>query len=115
MGRAIDMLIRSLVALNLLLLLLFAFASVSSTPPEAAKPPSCAACLSTSRALDRALQKEMNKNLQQQQQPHSSSRRGRSLPSFTTEPAVAAALALPCKEVSLFLFPYPFLLEKHRE
>lgn len=88
----------SLVVFNLLLAL---FASTTTATAET--KPSCAACLDTSRAVDRALSKtrgdsspmmSMGEDSQQQQ------RRGRSFPVFASEPEVAAALAeQTCNEV----------------
>ena len=99
----------SLVVFNLLLAL---FASTTTVTAET--KPSCAACLDTSRAVDRALSKtrgdsspmmSMGEDSQQQQ------RRGRSFPVFASEPEVAAALAeQTCNEVRFPGFSSRFLL-----
>ena len=99
----------SLVVFNLLLAL---FASTTTATAET--KPSCAACLDTSRAVDRALSKtrgdsspmmSMGEDSQQQQ------RRGRSFPVFASEPEVAAALAeQTCNEVRFPGFSSRFLL-----
>jgi hypothetical protein len=99
----------SLVVFNLLLALF-----TSTTTATAETKPSCAACLDTSRAVDRALSKtrgdsspmmSMGEDSQQQQ------RRGRSFPAFASEPEVAAALAeQTCNEVRFPGFSSRFLL-----
>ena len=99
----------SLVVFNLLLAL---FASTTTATAET--KPSCAACLDTSRAVDRALSKtrgdsspmmSMGEDSQQQQ------RRGRSFPVFASEPEVAAALTeQTCNEVRFPGFSSRFLL-----
>ena len=66
------------------------------------KKPSCAACLSTARAVERALSGSTGDEDSQHHQQQR--RRGRSFPNFTSEPAVAAALAQTCNEVRFFFF-----------
>lgn len=82
-------------------LLLFTFALCSSSAET--KKPSCAACLSTGRAIERALSKNTGGEDSHQQQQQMQRRRGRSFPAFASEPAVAAALAAAtCEEVRFF-------------
>lgn len=82
--------------------LLFALALCSSAAAETKKP-SCAACLSTSRAIERALLTNMGGEGSHRQQQQLQRRRGRSFPAFASEPAVAAALAAAtCEEVRFF-------------
>ena len=89
------------------LLFIIAFMTVA----RAETKPSCAACLSTARAVDRALSRSMGEeedSHQQQNQQQQQRRRGRSFPAFfASEPAVASALTAEqrCTEVRCcFLF-----------
>lgn len=90
------------VVFNVFNLLLLTFAFCSSSSAETKKP-SCAACLSTGRAIERALSKNTGGEDSRHQQQQMQRRRGRSFPAFASEPAVAAALAVAtCEEVRFF-------------
>ena len=94
------------VIFNLLLFAVALLASFTTAAAAAETKPSCAACLSTGRAVERALSNDMGEvgshhhHQQQQQQQQLQRRRGRAFPAFASEPAVAAALApSTCDEV----------------
>ena len=94
---------RRAISLVVVFNLLFLASTTTAAAAAAAEPkPSCAACLSTSRAVDRALSKKTGEDSQQQQQQQQQQRRrGRSFPAFASEPAVASALLAEetCNEV----------------